>query len=129
MKVMRLVFAVLLFACLCRPAVALHSNCSEWESVEFWQSVSKDTIEDCVASGFDVNARNEAGETTLMIAAKYGTAETVGALLEAGANANARDVNGSTALMFAAMYGTAEMVKLLLDAGADVSARDLFALF
>ena len=95
---------------------------------DFWKSASQADIVREISTA-DVNAWNEGGGTALMVAASYGTAESVKVLLDAGADLNAIDENGWTALMSAgsgwAGHGTAENVKVLLDAGADVNARDM----
>jgi ankyrin repeat protein len=64
-----------------------------------------------------VNAKGQAGWTSLMYAALYGDAETVGLLLEKGANANSQNDAGGTALMYA--IEDVRKIQLLLDHGAD----------
>lgn len=61
------------------------------------------------------------GHTPLMIAAAFGTAESVELLLEKGANARATSASGATALHLAVR--DARKVRLLLGAGADVDAK------
>ena len=90
----------------------------------FWKSASEAEVKAEISKA-DVNARNKAGLTSLMLAATFGTAENVKVLLDAGADVNARDEDGLTSLMLAAESGsTTEALKVLLDAGADVNARD-----
>ncbi|MDZ7814304.1 MAG: ankyrin repeat domain-containing protein [Ideonella sp.] len=97
----------------------------------------------------NVNLRNSAGETPLMMAAIRGnlsamkrliergalvnqegwaplhyaasqaSVEPLVVLLDKGADINARSPNGSTSLMMAARYGSEEGAKLLLRRGAD----------
>lgn len=104
--------------------------------------------------GTDVNVRNKAGETPLMMAALKGQPEVCKALiargaevrltgwtplhyaaagnslpvtrllLQQGADVDARAPNGRTALMLAALHGSEEIVDSLLAAGADPAARD-----
>lgn len=104
--------------------------------------------------GTDVNARNKAGETPLMMAALKDQPEVCEALiargaevrlsgwtplhyaaagnslpatrllLRQGADVDARAPNGRTALMLAALHGSEEIVETLLAAGADPAARD-----
>ena len=71
-----------------------------------------------------MNARNKYGSTALMLAARYGTAESVKLLLDAGADVNARSELGQSSLMKAAKAGAAETVRILLKAGADASVKD-----
>ena len=93
-----------------------------------------------IARGADIDARNDAGQTALMSAAKAQLTDNVRALLQRGAAINASDKQGQTALMHAFdihSYGTPssggtvvqvwpaqDNVRLLLERGADVNARD-----
>jgi ankyrin repeat protein len=100
-------------------------------------------------AALNVNLRNSAGETPLMMAAIRGNlsamkrliergaqvnqegwaplhyaasqtaVEPLALLLDKGADINARSPNGSTALMMAARYGSEDGTKLLLRRGAD----------
>lgn len=106
------------------------------------------------AKGIQVDVRNRAGETPLMIAALKaevdlaaalvahgaavqkdgwsplhyaatgGSAAIVRLLLSRGAALEARSPNGSTPLMMAARYGNEEAVDALLAAGADRRAKN-----
>ena len=106
------------------------------------------------AKGIDIDVRNHAGETPLMMAALKaeadaaaalvahgaavrkdgwsplhyaatgGSATIVKLLLSKGAPIEARSPNGSTPLMMAARYGNEEAVDALLAAGADRTARN-----
>ncbi|TDM06573.1 MAG: hypothetical protein C4K60_18810 [Ideonella sp. MAG2] len=102
----------------------------------------------------NINIRNNAGETPLMMAAIRGhvnamkrliergatinqegwaplhyaasqaSAEPLALLLEKGADINARSPNGSTPLMMAARYGSEEGTRLLLQRGADAQLQN-----
>lgn len=106
----------------------------------------------------DVEPRNKADESPLMLAALGGHLETVKALVTRGADVNkpgwtplhyaatrghlevmrllldqnayidAASPNGTTPLMMAAFYGTPTAVKLLLEAGADPMLKNQLAL-
>lgn len=76
-------------------------------------------LQDLLAQGVNVNARDEQGGTALMLAALAGNAEVVRLLLERGADANAQSDGGNTALIAAAGKGHVEILQILLDAGAD----------
>ncbi|MCK9686292.1 ankyrin repeat domain-containing protein [Scleromatobacter humisilvae] len=106
------------------------------------------------AKGIQIDIRNQAGETPLMMAALKaevdsatalvahgaavrkdgwsplhyaatgGSAAIVRLLLSKGAPIEARSPNGSTPLMMAARYGNEEAVDALLAAGADRTAKN-----
>jgi ankyrin repeat protein len=76
-------------------------------------------------SGADVNARNDAGYTPLLCAARNGEGEAVRLLLERGADVNAQaEGDGATALHLAVCGGHDEAARLLLACGADPSLVD-----
>ena len=117
-----------------RPTVAL---CALAASVLLWLSapaVAEDawsqalarrdvaTLARLVGNGADVNRRDEAGYTALMIAAGHGGPDLVRELLERGARVNAANGRGGTALMYAAAAGDVAAVEILLAHGAGVNA-------
>ncbi len=63
--------------------------------------------------GFDVNQRNTAGYTALMLASMYNNLAAVQALLKAGADAKIKDYSGSTARTLAKKAKAKAIVKLL----------------
>jgi ankyrin repeat protein len=79
------------------------------------------SVKDALVAGANVNGRSEEGDTPLMYAAVYSTAECVRTLLTAGADPNAVDQRGGTALMRAVR--DIEKVRLLIEHGAKVDAR------
>jgi ankyrin repeat protein len=77
-----------------------------------------------VEAGANVNARTEAGDSALMVAARRAGATPVAAyLLSKGADAGASTLDGNTALHRAAMSGDLDMITLLLEQGANVNAQ------
>ena len=74
-----------------------------------------------LAAGAKVNVSDDAGETPLMHAARYGTATVVESVLDVGADVDATDDQGLTALMLAAGENTLDVVEALLAAGAEVN--------
>jgi ankyrin repeat protein len=80
-------------------------------------------IEQLLASGLDVNARNEENDTPLLVAAKHGRTEAVKLLLEKGADVEARNDARMTALTAAAAKGAVDAVKALAARGADVNHK------
>lgn len=116
-------------------AAVIHPAC--WEKTAIWGDVPDDhpsfdrlppdpearrVIELLVAAGADPNARNEAGQTPLMIAAAQGGPEAVAALAAAGARLEDEGGEGgegsNRALNFAAAEGNEPAAAALLDAGA-----------
>ena len=78
-----------------------------------------------VDRGVDVNARNDAGQTPLMMAAMGRRGEDLIELLfHQGADIRARDKSGMTALMHAARKGELENAVKLLQLGIDPDIKD-----
>lgn len=123
------------------------TDCSHWNTEVFAGIATADGTAACLAAGADVNARDKAGNTPLLLATYYwaGGANwapasedpaVVAVLLEAGADVNARNSSGSTPLHHAAVGQSQEpergwydrvenpaIVAVLLAAGADANAR------
>jgi len=77
-----------------------------------------------LAAGTDVNAKNDAGQTPLHLAALKDHKEIAELLITNGADLNAEDeMNGMIPLHNAAGRGYNEIVKLLIAKGADVNAK------
>ncbi|MFM9168216.1 MAG: ankyrin repeat domain-containing protein [Verrucomicrobiota bacterium] len=72
--------------------------------------------------GLPVDARDEKGNTLLMLASYHGRAEVVKLLLDAGAATDLRNDKGQTPLGGVAFKGHVEIARLLLAAGADPKA-------
>ena len=92
----------------------------------FFDLVEKDYSEvvKVLLNYVDVNAKNPAKRTALILAAKNGNEETTKVLLGAGADVNAVDYFEWTALINAADDGCySRIVKVLLEFGADVNYK------
>jgi len=76
-----------------------------------------------ISKGADVNAKDEDGDTALLIAASKNNTALVELLLEHGADLKAPDKSGLTPLISAVDRGAIDTVKLLLKRGADIHAR------
>jgi ankyrin repeat protein len=80
-------------------------------------------------AGAVINAKNQKGETPLLLALKRGSIGCVPTLLEYGADVNARDMQGRTPLMFVMNYGPGDplvqsILGDLIAKNADVGAKD-----
>jgi ankyrin repeat protein len=76
-----------------------------------------------IAAGADINARDQHGQTALMIAAHEGHAPVVSLLVEHGAGLNHTAKYGLSALMLAVIRGDAQIAATLVNAGADLTLR------
>lgn len=81
-------------------------------------------VEDALAAGADIEARDAAGRTALMWAAFHDQAGMIDFLIGQGADVNAQDSRGRTALIWAAFSGRAEAARALLRGGADAGIAD-----
>ena len=80
------------------------------------------TLETLHAAGADVDARDEYGQTALMLAATAGQTALVQWLVDRGAKLDHAAKYGLSALMLAVVNGHVDVVRILANAGA---RRDL----
>jgi hypothetical protein len=93
---------------------------------------NKKMLEALIAAGANANGMGRFGRTPLMTAARSGSVDIVGVLLDGGADANKNEGYGrgqpsKTALIYAAMYAgeaSADIARLLVDFGADMDCMD-----
>ena len=99
------------------------------ELLEVCLQEKRDRAAVLIERGADVNAKNEDGNTALLLACGYGIhrdearTEMVELLIEKGADIEAKDRNGRTPLMIACQQGYTNVAKLLIEKGADIEAR------
>lgn len=77
-----------------------------------------------IASGIDLNQKDQYGATPLIVATTFGRTEVARALIEAGADVEAPSSDGSTPLHIAAFFCHEEIVASLLEHGADRTVRN-----
>ena len=77
-----------------------------------------------LASGSDVNTKDEEGATPLHYAVSEGHQEIVKLLIKKGADLNEKDMDGWIPLLYASAEGQVEVVDLLIAAGTDVNTKD-----
>ena len=102
--------------------VADPDNCRNWTAREFARGGNVQALAACVASGNDLNARDERGNTRLHHAVADEDSTLVAWLLDAGADANAANNRSETPLHSSALARDRAIVALLLEAGADPNA-------
>ena len=81
------------------------------------------SIQSCLDVGWDVNAKDNTGDTALHYSAQKGKVDVIEALIKAGADVNAKKNDGETALHSAAQEGKVDAIAALIKAGADVNAK------
>jgi ankyrin repeat protein len=82
-----------------------------------------DRLRCLLASGADVNARDEHGQTALMIAAGNGRSSAIRLLVENGAVLDCTAKYGLSAVMLAVIGGHLDAVRTLAEAGANLAIR------
>lgn len=83
---------------------------------------NKDTIEQLIRNGTDVDIKCFYGSTPLHVASLYGHFENVKTLINKNADINAKTIHKDTALHMAAEGNHKAVVVMLIDNGADVNA-------
>ena len=97
-----------------KPAKSLHQAAADGDIEQ---------IKSLIATGADVNTKNEKGRTPLHIAAEKGQAQIASLLVNTGADLNAQDNIGQMPLHLAAAWGRKDIVELLISKGANPIAK------
>ena len=102
------------------------AHCENWNTRSFTRAAPVPVFADCLASGREVNERNGAGDTPLLLAVSEWKADVATMLLEGGADPNGRNLQGLSQLHLAAtdLRGDTVLTALLLASGADPNMRD-----
>lgn len=93
------------------------ASCDKRLRLATYKGDSEETSQ-LIAEGVEIDAKDEYGNTALMIAAIEGHLEIVEALVAAGADVNARTTGGVTALFAAESEEHTAVVEILKEAGA-----------
>ena len=103
---------------------------SQWGKTTFLHIASRhgllSIIEAMIRSGeaFDVNSKDEGGQTALFWAARKGKEAVIQLLIKQGAEVDLKDNEGRTPLSWAAQMGHKATVQLLIEQGAEVDSKD-----
>jgi len=81
-------------------------------------------VQEHIAAGTDLDAKDAYGSTPLIVAATFGRADVAKVLIDAGASLDLTNAEGSTALHAAAFLGREDIVPALLAAGANRYLRN-----
>ncbi len=102
------------------------AHCENWNTVSFTRAAAVPVFADCLASGREVNERNGAGDTPVLLAVSEWKTDVSTMLLEEGADPNGRNLQGLSPLHLAAndLRGDTVLTALLLASGADPNLRD-----
>lgn len=97
---MRNILTLALLLVVWAPYTVLADNrCAEFQVMAFVNEI--DRVAKFLDEGVDVNCREQAGSTALIMASGNGSVEVVKLLIDHGADVNARAESGITALGFA----------------------------
>ncbi len=96
-------------------------SCKGWETEGYFKKTTIEEVSSCLATGINLEVRNDSGLTALhRAAAKTVNPAVVEALHKAGADLEAQDKNDYTPLVFAAIHNeNPRVISTLLKAGAN----------
>ena len=106
--------ATLIFAQMDAPTSRLLSTC---------QSNNLTAVQESLAQGADVNAKDQAGYTPLLYAVTAGNLQMTELLLEKGAHQDVNDSQGRCPVIIAVQTGNVQLLQKLAGAGGDLGHR------
>ena len=106
---------VFMLICLLMATATVYSQQSIHEAAEQGNLAA---VERYLQNGIAVDARDNGGDTPLILAASQGNLDVVKVLVDKGADVNARDNGGWTALLVAAVHEEQDVVEFLKQHGA-----------
>jgi hypothetical protein len=83
-------------------------------------------VQSLIRSGGDLDPRNSAQETPLLVAVRENHLEIARALIEAGADINAQAANMDTPWLLAGASGRSEMIRAMIPKGPDLTIRNRY---
>jgi imidazolonepropionase-like amidohydrolase len=84
------------------------------------------TISDLLAGGTAIDARDERGQTALLVATHANAVQAARALIEAGADVNAKDGIHDSPYLLAGASGHLDILKMTLEHGADLKSTNRY---
>lgn len=93
-------------------------NAFELIDMDDWRELNS-----TLQAGWNVNERNDMGETLIHRAAQRGLEDCLRVLIEHKADLDAADMHGATALMKAVIANRNDSVETLVKSGADIHAK------
>jgi hypothetical protein len=96
------------------------------KGINIWNASSKghfEIVKLFLASGTEINARNENGNTPLMMASANGQLKLVNYFIENGANLKVKNNSGMTSLHSASQSGHYNIAKMLIEKGANIHEK------
>lgn len=108
------------------PRAQVNQPSADGTTALHWAVYNNDAalVEQLLAAGANVNARNDYGASPMSEAAVVGNTQVIRVLLKAGADVDSRNADGQTALMIVARSSNVAAAQLLLARGAAVNARE-----
>ena len=117
--------------CLSGPSsVNVLRNINVSRNSPFWTQAicenNQDKVVELLQKGQDIEARDSAGATGLMLACQHGPRSIVRLLISKNANVNACDDTGNCPITYAVVHGHVKIAKYLVKYGAKVEVGNIY---